>query len=199
MLARKLLVHTTCTIVFGVRAFSTHQFWILRHGETDANAGGLIQGSSDFSPLTSKGKEQASLLAETETVRVEFSHVNSIYVSPLTRARETLDVLRDLNVHLSEEVVLDNLRVIDLYAWQGRDKEYLKSTYPHSYNAWKLGDPHNFIVPSFSDHSERYLTRCNFTSKPNDGGGNGKIHPIGCTLKMRLDTEHVKGHFSNAW
>jgi hypothetical protein len=33
--------------------------YILRHGQTDANAGGIIQGSADFSSLTELVKQQA--------------------------------------------------------------------------------------------------------------------------------------------
>ena len=37
-----------------------HQrFYIIRRGETDANAADVIQGSSDVSRLTENGKEQA--------------------------------------------------------------------------------------------------------------------------------------------
>jgi broad specificity phosphatase PhoE len=33
--------------------------YILLHGQTDANAGGIIQGSADFSSLTELVKQQA--------------------------------------------------------------------------------------------------------------------------------------------
>ena len=38
------------------------RFYIIRHGETDANAADVIQGSSDVSRLTETGKEQAKFI-----------------------------------------------------------------------------------------------------------------------------------------
>jgi len=76
-----------------------HRFYIIRHGETDANAADVIQGSSDVSRLTEKGKEQAASLYEG-LVRVANEsyggelRVDAIYCSPLTRARDTLKILR---------------------------------------------------------------------------------------------------------
>ena len=47
--------------------------WLARHGETDANAEGRVQGSLD-PPLNERGREQARTLAEDaislETLRL---------------------------------------------------------------------------------------------------------------------------------
>lgn len=63
-------------------------FYIVRHGETEWNAQGLMQGHLD-SPLTSTGEEQARELAQT-LLAIHFDHVFS---SDLLRARRTAELL----------------------------------------------------------------------------------------------------------
>jgi broad specificity phosphatase PhoE len=63
-------------------------FWFLRHGETDWNAQGLSQGSTDI-PLNHIGKEQAERAARTLT---GLGPIASIVASPLQRARATAEV-----------------------------------------------------------------------------------------------------------
>ena len=122
---------------------------ILRHGQTDANAGGIIQGSSDISRLTELGKQQAIDVVQSLQDEHEIS---AIYCSPLTRARETLQYVQQHSSLLlstlsnTEAQILDNLREIDFYDWECREKEYLQSKFPASYKAWKQGDPHKLIV-----------------------------------------------------
>ncbi|MEI8126462.1 MAG: histidine phosphatase family protein [Actinomycetota bacterium] len=55
---------------------------LIRHGQSTANDAGLLVGRTD-TPLTQRGREQASALSELLT------HVEQVVVSPLARARET--------------------------------------------------------------------------------------------------------------
>ena len=62
--------------------------WLARHGETDANAEGRVQGSID-APLNARGREQARELArEAATLGIE-----ALYTSQLRRARETAEIV----------------------------------------------------------------------------------------------------------
>jgi broad specificity phosphatase PhoE len=138
---------------------TTYKFYILRHGQTDANAGGVIQGSGDFSRLTELGKAQAaqSLQAFDLDDRII---ITSLYCSPLRRAQETLFELRrreaEQNIQrqqrllllppITETTILDNLREIDFYDWQGRDKIELQKKFPDSWKAWNDGDPGGLMV-----------------------------------------------------
>ena len=132
-----LLLLPSSKVVFAYSVF------ILRHGQTDANAGGLIQGSSDFSRLTDLGKQQAATVATQAFREIP---IGSIYVSPLTRAQETLEVLQqELHWSIPAET-LKNLREIDFYTWESRHKDELKKEFPDSWRAWKVGDPHNLVV-----------------------------------------------------
>ncbi len=64
-------------------------FWFLRHGETDWNAQGLSQGTTDI-PLNKVGLEQARRAALTFGAGIE---VATIVASPLVRARVTAEAV----------------------------------------------------------------------------------------------------------
>ena len=63
-------------------------FWFLRHGETDWNARGLSQGNVEV-PLNATGIAQAHAATELLVGR----GIRSIVVSPLSRARDTADIV----------------------------------------------------------------------------------------------------------
>lgn len=62
----------------------TLELWLIRHGETDWNRGGRIQGQSE-STLSERGRRQAEQLA-LRLADTEFDHV---YCSDLGRAHQT--------------------------------------------------------------------------------------------------------------
>jgi probable phosphoglycerate mutase len=63
--------------------------YIVRHGETEWNAKGILMGQKD-SPLTQKGIEQATELAE----RLRDVRFDAIFASDLPRAQATADIVR---------------------------------------------------------------------------------------------------------
>ncbi len=85
---------------------------LVRHGETDWNAAGRLQGHTDR-PLSDYGRAQARRLAE-ELVGEEF---DAIYASDLARARETAEIVAE---QLHHEVLLDpDLREKNWGTWEG--------------------------------------------------------------------------------
>ena len=85
---------------------------LVRHGETDWNADGRLQGHTDR-PLTDYGRRQAQQLA-AELGAEEF---DAIYASDLARARETAEIVGEC-VHLT--VGLDpDLREKNWGTWEG--------------------------------------------------------------------------------
>ena len=62
--------------------------YFVRHGETDWNVQGLIQGWTD-TPLNDKGHGQAKAVAQALAEMPELSDAHFV-VSPLLRARQTM-------------------------------------------------------------------------------------------------------------
>jgi broad specificity phosphatase PhoE len=78
-------------------------FYFLRHGETEANASGIISGSLDVE-LTALGSEQAQAAARA----LAGEPITAIYSSPLRRARETAEPIAQalrLPVRLVPELI----------------------------------------------------------------------------------------------
>ena len=57
---------------------------LIRHGQSQANLDGIIQGDDD--PLTELGREQADRVGRYLATTIAVDH---LYASPLARARET--------------------------------------------------------------------------------------------------------------
>jgi broad specificity phosphatase PhoE len=85
---------------------------LVRHGETDWNAEGRLQGHTDR-PLSDYGRRQARRLAE----ELEGEELEAIYSSDLARARETAEIVGErLGLQLALE---PDLREKDWGTWEG--------------------------------------------------------------------------------
>jgi broad specificity phosphatase PhoE len=85
---------------------------LVRHGETDWNADGRLQGHTDR-PLSDFGRRQARQLAED----LAEEKLDAIYASDLSRARETAEIV---GARLGLAVVIDpDLREKDWGTWEG--------------------------------------------------------------------------------
>ncbi len=105
------------------------KIYLIRHGETQGNREGYFRGRSDF-PLNENGKEQARLLAEA----LKDSGITRIYSGPLTRARQTAEILADkLGVPV---VVEEGFNNINLGPWEGKKKEDIKREFPREFQLW---------------------------------------------------------------
>lgn len=67
------------------------KYILIRHGETDWNKEGKIQGQKDI-PLNEVGEQQAKEVAQ---ILKETFHITTIYTSPLQRARKTAEITQD--------------------------------------------------------------------------------------------------------
>jgi broad specificity phosphatase PhoE len=85
---------------------------LVRHGETDWNADGRLQGQTDRA-LSDYGRRQAQRLAE----ELEGERIEAIHSSDLTRARETAEIV---GARLGLAVAIDpDLREKDWGTWEG--------------------------------------------------------------------------------
>ena len=78
--------------------------YLVRHGQTDFNAEGRIQGQGASSSLSEKGRKQAELLGD----RLQNCGFDCDYIfsSPLERALETA---RIATAYLSKEIIIEDL------------------------------------------------------------------------------------------
>src|SRR5580700_2772432 len=90
--------------------------FLIRHGETFWNADGRLQGQQD-SKLNGRGREQARRAGRLLAELVPDAAAASFIASPLSRARESLDIL------MEELVALDKLAAVRPYVTDDRLKE----------------------------------------------------------------------------
>ena len=103
---------------------------LLRHGETDWNAGGRIQGQSE-SQLTDLGREQArGLRAELKDLGI-----TRVFSSSSLRARQTAAIAFE---GIADDIVhLDALREIALGRWEGHLYSTIEAIYPAELRAFR--------------------------------------------------------------
>ncbi|XP_055829175.1 probable 2-carboxy-D-arabinitol-1-phosphatase isoform X2 [Solanum dulcamara] len=112
---------------------------LVRHGQSTWNAEGRIQGSSDFSVLTSKGESQA----ETSRQMLIDDSFDICFSSPLRRSKRTAEIIWGVR---EEEIITDSdMREIDLYSFQGLLKYEGKAKYGEAFRQWQIDAP-NFII-----------------------------------------------------
>jgi broad specificity phosphatase PhoE len=124
--------------------------WLARHGETDANAEGRVQGSLD-PPLNERGREQARALA-SEAAGLG---LRALYTSHLLRARETADIVGEA-VGLAP-VVDERFAESRRGEWEGRLIAEIKADDPDGW-AGSLAVEPGFRFPggeSLEEHGAR--------------------------------------------
>jgi len=125
--------------------------WLIRHGTTAHNAEGLMQGWLDI-PLSPQGHAQARNLA----LALAKEPLDTLYVSPLTRARETAAPV--LEGHDLKPLVDERLREVHLGDWEGKRFQDEKMNHPEFVRAWR-SDP---SIPF--PRGESFLDLCHRTA-----------------------------------
>jgi broad specificity phosphatase PhoE len=102
--------------------------YIVRHGTTDWNRGGYIQGHLD-TPLNSEGRAQA----EAAAARLAAVGATAMYSSDLWRVYETAQIIAR---HTGLQIIQKpGLREMHFGAWQGLSFEQIKARDPELYAA----------------------------------------------------------------
>ena len=107
---------------------------LVRHGETDWNVAGRLQGASDI-PLNENGRAQARAAAP-ELARM-FT-VDTVICSQLSRAVETATIIADA---VGASVVIDERLQERAYGvWEGLSEEERCAEHPDENDRWERGE-----------------------------------------------------------
>lgn len=125
--------------------------YLVRHGQTEYNVTGQLQGTAD-SPLTPKGIREAERLSESLS-GLSFS---CFYSSVLGRAIRTASILRgDRKVPLLQS---SDLNEIAFGEWEKIGKEELEKTCSENYfRLWN--DPVSYVPPKGAESFEQFFSR----------------------------------------
>ena len=107
----------------------SYRIHLIRHGMTEANEQGLYIGKTDL-PLSARGLRD--LLNKKE--EAQYPHAAAFFTSPLSRCRQTLEVLYPG----CEPTVMEGLAECDFGVWDGRRVEELKED--ELFGKWLAGE-----------------------------------------------------------
>jgi len=131
------------------------ELWILRHGQTEWNVAGRLQGLLD-SPLTETGHAQAA--AQGRILAGILPREVAVISSPSPRALTTGRIAMP-----GQEITQDpRLSEIDLGAWQGHRLPDIVATYPEveaeaDPNLWKFHAPGGESLPEMEARVRSFL------------------------------------------
>lgn len=112
---------------------------IVRHGQTKWNVGQIFRGRVDV-PLNKTGKKQVQSLAAA----LSPYKISAIYCSPLSRARETAEIVA--KTHRLEPKISNLLLDISYGKWQGLSHKEVVKKWPKVYKLWHEA-PHKIKFP----------------------------------------------------
>lgn len=127
------------------------KLYLIRHGQTDWNVAGKIQGSTDI-PLNETGKRQAACLAKG----MEKRPVSRVFTSTLSRAYETARAIGD-----SQNVPvygLFELQEVNYGYWEGLTMEEIEQRYPKELQQWYLSPVE--VAPPGGETQTQVYERC---------------------------------------
>ena len=139
------------------------ELWLVRHGESKGNTGGILQGQKDY-PLSDHGRQQAAAIAG----RLRKERLIACYCSDLERAKETAEIISALAG--LDPVIDERLREIDVGLWSGLTSEQIAARHGDEWRSWqqrrdpqhKRGGGESYhdltsrVVPAFNELAARH-------------------------------------------
>jgi len=117
---------------------------IVRHGQSSYNAERRIQGRTDASKLTEKGRNDASKVGKALS-NISFQ---AIYSSPLQRAKLTAEIIHSELANTQDSAVVqtsDKLLEIDLPLWEELLTADVEQKFAEDYRTWHER-PHELVM-----------------------------------------------------
>ena len=125
---------------------------LVRHGESEGNFAGSLQGSRFDTPLSARGRRQAEALA----IRLADEGLDAVWASPMVRAKETASIAaapHGLSVGTDADLV-----EFDWGAWSGRPFDGALEQEVSSVRArWRSGETD--LAPSGGESPSRVAVR----------------------------------------
>jgi len=113
---------------------------LIRHGETDYNREHRLQGALPV-PLNANGVLQAEALG----LYLKHHEIDTIFSSPMIRARQTAEILgQALNLTVQDE---PRIQEIGFGKFEGLLADEIEATYPDEHRMWRSGDM-SYTVPN---------------------------------------------------
>lgn len=139
------------------------ELWLVRHGESKGNTGGILQGQKDY-PLSDHGRQQAAAIAG----RLRKERLTACYCSDLERAQETAEIIAALAG--LDPIIDPRLREIDVGLWSGLTSDEIASRHADEWKTWqnrrdpkhKRGGGESYhdlatrVVPAFNELAARH-------------------------------------------
>lgn len=123
------------------------KIYLVRHGETDWNQAGLLQGQTDID-LNAQGFDQAAEAAE----RLKDVPFEIAFCSPLIRARHTAEtIVGDRKISLTAD---ERLRELNFGPWEGVDIRTIKDETSQPFT-----NPGGYIPPEGAESFEQLYAR----------------------------------------
>lgn len=161
-----------------------HRLCLVRHGETDWNRDGRLQGLTDAA-LNERGRCQARALAD----RLRGASADGLYASPLSRAAETAAILGE--AFGRTPVPLDGLRERDVGVWGGLTYDEVKVRFPGEWERVAAGE--DLPVGGGETKSEvtaRMVATIDGIAALHPGG---TVYVVGHGLALKMFVCHVLG------
>ena len=165
---------------------------LVRHGQTDYNRDGRLQGQVDI-PLNATGIRQAESLAAA----VAADPPDVIVASPLERALETARIIsRDTGLEVDTDPAFLE-RGFGL--WEGLKGEEIKRRWPAEHADWRAHRPvRGLDVEDRPEVGERVAAACRELVAEHDGGtvmvvAHGAAITLGITSLLGMDTNGFRG------
>lgn len=163
------------------------QVILWRHGQTDYNAAGRLQGQVDI-PLNDAGRAQARAAAEV----LQSAAPARIVSSPLSRASATA---AELAARVGLDVHVDSRLMERAFGqWEGLTHPEIEEGWPEAFAQWRLsGEPENVGAETRAAAAARMVTAIRELAEPLDADqvlvlvAHGAIISLGLTLLLDQD------------
>lgn len=157
----------------------------IRHGQTDLNKTGRIQGSSVDVELNQAGRK----LAEKSAKNFDASEFDRVFASPMKRAVETARIFTNDR----KDIVLDKRLIeFDYGEWDGHLLSEIKEKHPDALDPWGKTNANYIKYAPHGDTFKNLEVRCaNFLDEIEEKYPNDKILVVAHGTLIRMMVAHL--------